>query len=330
MAGLLAGIEGKWELTGDPQLLRRPMERIAKPLRLMGVDVTTTDGHPPIFIKGGGLRGVEYEIPVPSAQVKSAAILAGINADGNTIVRELIPTRDHTERMLLAMGAGLDVEDTDSGRVIRISGPVTLKPVELFIPGDISSAAYIIGLAALIPGSSVTITDVLLNPTRTAYISHLRAMGVRVETDLQCPDNFEPYGDVNIRGSSELHNVPIPESNVPGLIDEIPLLSMVGAFATGQFELIGARELRVKETDRIAAIVHNLRSMGIEVEEWEDGFSFTGGTQPNACEFNSFGDHRMALACCVAGMAIGRCSLFGAEAAAISYPEFYEHVSNIR
>jgi len=328
--GLLAGVNGNWRLIGDAQLTQRPMERVAEPLRLMGAGISTTSGHPPLSINGGGLRGIDYGLPIPSAQVKSAIMLAALNAEGITIIRESIPARDHTERILRRMEAHIIVEDKHPGHEIRIEGLAPLKRVELFIPGDISSAAFVAGLAALIPGSDVVITDVLLNPMRISYLHHLYRMGADIKINIKDLDSFEPYGDVIVKGRGELQNIPIHESEIVGMIDEIPLLAMVGAFASGRFELNGAKELRAKETDRIAALAHNLRAMGLAVDEREDGFSFESGSRPHPCEFDSLGDHRMALACNVAGMLIGDCMVLGGDAALMSYPEFHEHMAGLQ
>ena len=329
-AGLLAGRHGNWALSGDAQLMRRPMERVAEPLRFMGAGISTASGCPPLIITGGGLKGIEYTLPIPSAQVKSAILFAALNAEGVTIIKEPIPTRDHSERILKAMDARIFVEDKHPGREIRIEGRSQLKRTELFIPGDISSAAFIAGLAALIPQSDVIFPDVLLNPGRIGYLHHLYKMGADIKIDVKDIDSFEPYGDVIVKGRGELENVAIGENEIVGMIDEIPLLAMVGAFARGRFELRGAKELRAKETDRIAALAYNLRAMGISVDEGEDGLAFEGGGRPHAGEFDSFGDHRMALACDVAGMLIGGCTLLGGMASEMSYPEFQEDVAGLQ
>lgn len=331
LMGLLAGIEGDWLLRGDDQLSKRPMERVSEPLRAMGATVETTDGYPPVKIKGGSLTAIDYELPIQSAQLKSAILMASLSAHGQTMVIEKVPTRDHTERMLIEMGARITTMKTINGVGICIEGGAKLKQSTLFIPGDVSSAAYIIAAALLTPGSDVSIRDVLLNPTRTAYINHFRKMGADIDIDAAYPRHFEPYGNLLIRGDAELTNAPISNNEAVGMMDEMPLLAVVGAFAKGRFEINGMAELRVKESDRIASTVANLRAMGITVEEWDDGFAFDGGAKLHPAEFNSFGDHRMALACKVAGMALGEGStLAGTNAGDASFPDFNQLIGSLQ
>ncbi len=323
LAGLLAGVEGEWRLKGNEQLAKRPMERIAEPLRLMGAEIETTGGYPPLTIKAGRLKGIDYEIPVISAQVKSAILLAAIHAGGETMVVERMPTRDHTERMLIDMGADIKIMKSGKGHGICIQGRTELKKSVLFIPGDISSSAFIIAAAVLIPGSDIIIKDVLLNATRTAFISHLMKMGADIEIDMAYPRHYEPYGNLRVRGGEKLRNAHIMPSDAVGMVDEIPLLAMVGASADGVFEVRGMPELRVKESDRIASTVHNLKAMGIKVDEWDDGFSFDSVTELHPAEFDSFGDHRVALACKVAGaVSLRGCTLRNPAVGDASFPEF--------
>lgn len=323
LAGLLAGVEGEWRLRGNEQLAKRPMERIAEPLRLMGAEIETTGGYPPLTIKGGKLKGIDYETPVLSAQVKSAILLAAIHARGETMVAERMPTRDHTERMLIDMGADIKFMKDGKRHRICIQGRRELRKSSLFIPGDISSSAYIIAAAVMLPGSDIIIKDVLLNTTRTAFLNHLMKMGADIEVDLAYPRHFEPYGNLRVRGGDKLSNAHIMPSDAVGMVDEIPLLAMVGASADGVFEVRGMSELRVKESDRIASTVHNLKALGIKVDEWGDGFSFDGGAELHPAEFDSFGDHRVALACKVAGAVHFKgCTLRNPSVGEASFPEF--------
>ncbi len=329
LAGLLSGFEGEWKLTGNGQLSKRPMDRVAEPLRLMGASIETDAGRAPVSITGGKLKGIEYKLPVQSAQLKSALLLAGINAEGTTKITERSCCRDHTERLMRFMGLDVTTSGTSSGNEISIRGPNGLNPVGVFIPGDISSAVYLMVLALLTPGSDIVIKDVLLNPTRMGCIEHLRKMGADIGIELRHPEYFEPYGNISVSGKQELRNVPIQGEDIVALLDELPLLSMLGAFCDGPFSMRGAAELRYKETDRLRTTVHNLRAMGVDAEEFDDGFEYDGGAELHSARFDSFDDHRIALSCMVTGMHLGGCKINHGDVAMDSFPWFERHVQHL-
>jgi 3-phosphoshikimate 1-carboxyvinyltransferase len=326
--GLLAGSGLEVILTGDPQLLARPMERVAEPLRLMGAAMETTDGRAPIRLKGSDLAGIEYRLPVASAQVKSAILLAGLNAEGTTTVLEHTPTRDHTERLLSWLDVPIEIEDAPARRVsVRRSEP---RAFEASVPGDISSAAPLLAAAAAVPGSSVTIEAVGLNPTRTAFLEVLARLGAEVEIEPSTEAGPEPVGAVTV-GHGDLRAVEIGENEVPGLIDELPLVGVLGALAEGTTVVRGARELRVKESDRIAGLVGGLRAMGADAEELPDGFTVTGPAKPRGGEVDSMGDHRLAMAFAVAALASADpVSIDGLDSVADSFPTFVPTLESLR
>ncbi len=272
-AGILAGQSFESRLVGDESLSRRPFDRIVVPLTRMGASVETREGRLPMTIAGGGrLRAIDYELPVASAQVKTAVLLAGLYADGTTRVRESLPSRNHTELALLAFGASPVVRPGE----IEIESPASLSPGRHQIPGDFSTAAFFIGASAFLAGSELVVENVGLNPTRAAFLDALRDMGADIEIEAT-PGVSEPQGRVVVRGR-ELHGVRIPRETVPALIDELPILAVVAAFASGVTRVEGASELRVKESDRLAAIVEGLRGLGADVTELEDGFEIRGRT----------------------------------------------------
>lgn len=326
--GVLAGASIEATLTGDPQLLGRPMERVAEPLRLMGASVKTTDGHPPIRVSGSSLTGIEYELPVASAQVKSAVLLAGLRATGVTTVIEPIPTRDHTERLLSWLE--LPVENTDGphGKLaIRQGDP---RAFEATVPGDFSSAAPLLAAAATVPGSTVTVEGVGLNPTRAAFLEVLARMGAEVEVEPGPEAGPEPGGSVTVT-HAELRSVEIGEKEVPGLIDELPLVGILGALAEGTTVVRGAGELRVKESDRIAGLVHGLRALGAEADELPDGFTVTGPSKLRGGAVDSLGDHRLAMAFAVAALAASDpLSIEGLDSVADSFPSFVPTLESLR
>ncbi len=319
LAGALAGRPFPSVLTGDDSLRRRPVERVAVPLRLMGARVASTGGNPPLAIEGGGLRPLAYDSPVASAQVKTAVLLAGLQAEGVTTVREPAPSRDHTERMLPRFGVPVE----RAGLAVSVRGVARLRAAEVTVPGDASSAAFLVVAALILPGSEVRLDGVLLSPGRTAFLDVLKAMGAQVETGLTSTDP-EPVGWIAAR-SSRLHGVTVDPTVVPALIDEVPALAVAAAFAEGTFTVSGAGELRVKESDRIAALAEALARMGGSVEERPDGLSVHGGRRLRGAAVRSRGDHRIAMAFAVAALAAeGPTDIEEAECASVSFPEFYE------
>ena len=319
LAGLLAGRPFRSVLTGDASLCGRPAERVAAPLRAMGARVETTAGKPPVTITGGGLTGVTWDLAVPSAQVKTAVLLAGLQAEGITTVREPLPSRDHTERLLPLFGVPVEV----AGDALSVRRQDALRPVDLTVPGDASSAAFLVVAALILPESEVRIEGVLLNPRRTAFLDVLVAMGadVRVGVEAHSP---EPVGWIEAR-SSRLEGVAVAPEIVPGLIDEVPALAVAAAHARGPFTISGASELRVKESDRIAALAEGLGRMGAAVDERADGFTIHGGRRLTGAEVTAHGDHRIAMALAVAALAArGDTEVEDAACASVSFPEFFD------
>ncbi|HVR70362.1 MAG TPA: 3-phosphoshikimate 1-carboxyvinyltransferase [Vicinamibacteria bacterium] len=319
LAGVLAGRPFRSVLTGDESLCRRPVERVAAPLRAMGARVETTAGRPPLTIVGGGLRGVSWDLAVPSAQVKTAVLLAGLQAEGTTTVRERLPSRDHTERLLPLFGAAVEV----SGDALSVRRHEALRPVTFEVPGDASSAAFLVVAAVILPHSEVRIERVLLNPRRVAFLDVLKAMGADVRTGVEASAP-EPVGWIEAR-SSRLQGVAVGPEMVPALIDEVPALAVAAAHAGGAFTISGAGELRVKESDRIAALVAGLGRMGAAIEEHEDGFTIQGGRPLRGAKVAAQGDHRIAMALAVAALAAhGETEIEDAACASVSFPEFYD------
>ncbi|MBK9164102.1 MAG: 3-phosphoshikimate 1-carboxyvinyltransferase [Acidobacteria bacterium] len=333
MAGLLTGLGVEATLTGDASLRSRPMGRIIAPLEKMGAAIESSGGKAPLGLVGGrNLAGIEYELPVASAQVKSCVLLAGLNADGATKVIEPTSTRDHTERMLRGFGADLEITELDSVRRITVRGDSRLKATDLTIPGDVSSAAFFLVAAAILPGSDVTIRDVGQNPTRSAILDVLKAYCVDLQITNERISGGEPIGDIRVRSEG----VParpdvytISGETVANLIDEVPILAVLGALSEGGLEIRDAGELRVKESDRIASIVKNLRAMGADIEEFEDGFRVEK-SELKGGRVDSFGDHRIAMAFAVAALAAeGETAIENAECAAVSFPDFYAVLASI-
>ena len=319
LAGPLAGRPFRTTLTGDASLSRRPLERVAVPLRAMGASLETTHGHAPLTITGGPLRGLRHELPVASAQVKTALLLAGLQAEGRTSVREPMPSRDHTERMLPIFGARVERDGLEAS----VAGGTRLRAAAVDVPGDASSAAFLVVAALVLPDSEVRLEGVLLSPTRTAFLEVLRAMGGHVEATLVSRDP-EPVGTIVAR-SSALRGTSVPPALVPSLIDEVPALAVAGAFAAGRFEVTEAAELRHKETDRIAALARGLAALGARVEERPDGFVVEGGRPLRGASVDSEDDHRIAMALSVAALgASGTSEIVGADCVAVSFPSFYE------
>jgi 3-phosphoshikimate 1-carboxyvinyltransferase len=322
ISGLLAPQEGRFTLVGDESLSRRPMERIRKPLEAMGARLSLTEGHAPLTIEGGALKALDYTMPVPSAQVKSCILLAGLQTAGVTTVREAVRTRDHSELALRAFGAKLE-RTLDS---ISISGPQKLHAIDAAVPGDISSAAFFLCAAALFPGSSLVLDALGLNPTRATLLDVLTALGAQISVlDLE-EKNAELVGTVQITAPAEgLGTTEIFGALAAQLIDELPVLAAIGPFTRDGIRIRDAKELRVKESDRIALVAKNLRAMGAEVAEFEDGLDVPGGQLLHGATIDSGGDHRIAMAFSVAALrAEGETVIQGAESAAISFPEFFD------
>ncbi len=319
LTGILAGQSFQSTLTGDAQLLRRPMRRVVEPLRRMGAEIADTDGHAPLTVYGQRLHGCEHRLEVASAQVKSALLLAGLHADGPTTVCEPAPSRDHTERMLLAMGARL-VADGLCVTIIPDAAP--LRPLSLTIPGDISSAAFPLVAAVLVNGSEVTIEGVGVNPARTGLLDVLCAMGAEISIFNKREQGGEPVADVTARASA-LSGVEVGGATVVRMIDEFPILAVAATQAGGQTVVRDAAELRVKETDRIATVVTELRKMGAHIEPLPDGFIVSGPTPLKGTVVESHGDHRLAMALFVAGLvAIGETVIEDIECTSDSFPGF--------
>ena len=325
MSGILAGQPFVSRIAGDESLAKRPMQRVMKPLAEMGARITAThETYPPLEIHGTKLRAIDYTTPVASAQVKTCVLFAGLFCDGETIVREPMKTRDHTELALQMFGA----EISSAGRVVTLKGRPRLEAKELTVPGDLSSSAFFLSAALLIPDSNLVIGGVGLNPTRTALLDYLAGLGAEIRI-LNVGDQCgELVGDILVRGRVQRPGI-ISGALTASLIDEIPVLAVLGA-ATGGLYVRDAAELRVKETDRIATIAENFARAGVEIEVREDGFTVPGHQKFHAAQFDSFGDHRIAMAFAVAGLvADGPCRIERAEAASVSFPEFYSTLKSL-
>ncbi len=328
MSGIMAGQSFDTTLTGDESLSKRPMKRIIEPLSIMGGSIESTDGHAPLIIRGRKLTGIEYTLPIASAQIKSCVLLAGLNATGRTTVIEPATSRDHTERMLRWFGVSIDAD----GASISIDSGQTLTGKEFSVPGDISSAAFFIVAAACLSGSHLTIRNVGLNPSRTGIIEILTRLGVDLAvSDEQLVCN-EPVGQITVQGRrgplGSAANL-VNGSIIANLIDEIPILAILGSQLDAGIEIRDAAELRVKESDRISAVVENLRRMGASVEEFPDGVRIERSNLVGA-EIDSFGDHRIAMAFAVAGLlAEGETSIIGADCVDVSFPGFFERLASV-
>jgi 3-phosphoshikimate 1-carboxyvinyltransferase len=322
MSGLLAAQEGEFALIGDASLSRRPMERIRKPLAQMGAQITLTEGHAPVVVLGSALTGIDYTTPIPSAQVKTALLFAGLQAEGTTTIRESVRTRDHGELALRAFGATVE-RTLDS---VSITGKQKLKAIEAAVPGDMSSAAFFLCAAALFPDSNLVLDGLGLNPTRATLLDVLTALGATVAVlDLE-EKNTELIGTVQLNAPQQgLGGTTVSGALAAQLIDELPVLAAIAPYSRNGIRIRDAKELRVKESDRIALVVKNLRAMGAEVEEFEDGLDVPGGQQLHGAQIDSGGDHRIAMAFSVAALrAEGETSILRAESAAISFPEFFD------
>lgn len=331
LAGMLAGQEGVFAvLTGDASLRSRPQRRIVAPLRALGASLDGRDqgNRAPLAVRGARLHGGAYDLPIASAQVKSALLLAALFGDGLLTLTGRTDGRDHTERMLAAMGATITVD----GPTIRLTPPDrpdALQPLSLRVPGDPSSAAFWWVAAAIHPDAELTTTGVCLNPTRTGALDALQAMGARIEVTNQRTEGGEPVGDVTVR-SSQLCGTIIEGALIPRLIDELPVLALAAACAQGETIIRDAQELRVKETDRIATVAAGLSALGAAVEPTEDGMIIAGGGDLRGATLDSHGDHRLAMTWAIAGLvAAGETVLHGAEAVEVSYPEFWHVLERI-
>lgn len=324
LSGILAGQNFPSTITGDQSLSKRPMDRVIKPLREMGAEITgTEDKYPPINIKGRRLKFINYNMPIASAQVKSCLLFAGLYADRITSVSEPIKSRDHTERMLQYMGAGIKVD----GLKVTVEPGKILTGKEIKVPGDISSAAFFI-VAAIITGISVLIKDVGVNKTRTGIVDVLKKMGAGIEYENNREWNNEPVADIIVEGNKQLKGIEIEGDMIPEMIDEIPVLAVAAATAHGRTEISGAGELRVKESDRINAVCSELAKIGVKIMEKKDGFIIDGPSKITGTSVKSYGDHRIAMMLKIASLvADGEVMIDDKECISISFPEFMDSIN---
>ncbi|MGA1621585.1 MAG: 3-phosphoshikimate 1-carboxyvinyltransferase [Synechocystis sp.] len=330
MLGLLAGQpDGFFTVTGDDSLRQRPMSRVIQPLQQMGAQIwgRSNNKFAPIAVQGRRLTPIHYHSPIASAQVKSCLLLAGLTADGDTTVTEPALSRDHSERMLQAFGAKLSRDpDTHS---VTIHGPARLVGQAVIVPGDISSAAFWLVAAAILPGSELVVENVGMNPTRTGVLEVLQQMGADITAENERIVTGEPVADLRVK-ASQLQGCTFGGAIIPRLIDEIPILAVAAAFATGTTRIENAEELRVKESDRLAAIASELGKLGAKVTEFEDGLEIQGGQPLNGATVDSLTDHRIAMSLAIAALGSqGATTLHRADAAAISYPEFFTTLAQV-
>jgi 3-phosphoshikimate 1-carboxyvinyltransferase len=332
MAGILAGQSFESVLTGDVSLQSRPMKRVIEPLTAMGASIESVDGKAPLTIHGRTLASIRYELPVASAQVKSCTLLAGLYADGRTTVVESTPTRDHTERMLRGFGVDVAIRDVNGTREISVDGTAPLIATNVNVPGDISSAAFFLVGAACLENSELRLRNVGINPTRAAIIQVLKRLGANIEIHDERESSGERVADLIVRGGideSRTSDNVFRGEVIANLIDEIPILAVFGTQLGNGLEVRDAGELRVKESDRIASIVKNLRLMGAEIDEFDDGFR-VGRSALHGAAVNSFGDHRIAMAFAVAGLfAAGETEIIDADCAAVSFPSFFDVLTGV-
>ncbi|MBW2618944.1 MAG: 3-phosphoshikimate 1-carboxyvinyltransferase, partial [Deltaproteobacteria bacterium] len=326
LMGILAGRPGEYTLDGDESLRGRPMERVAEPLRLMGATIKCSSGKCPVKISGGSLRGIDYDLPVASAQLKSAVLLAGLQAEGRTTLKEPALSRDHTERLLELMGGQV----SRSGRLWRVERSRLSLPASHLVPGDISSAAFFLCAAAIIPGSQVRAEGVLLNPTRTGFLKVLRRMGAKVELEVQ-DKRPEPVGRVRVAYSPHLTGCQITPAEIPLLVDEVPILSLVATQAQGVTVFQGVGELRLKESDRLAALASQLGLLGAKVTAEADRLVVEGPTPlKGAPRLDSFADHRLAMTLRLASLMAGtETEIEGEASTAVSYPGFHDDLKRL-
>jgi 3-phosphoshikimate 1-carboxyvinyltransferase len=334
LSGIVSGQRFTSDMIGDESLSRRPMERVITPLTAMGAQIESRQGKPPLRITGGSNKGsslqpIDYKMPVASAQVKSCLMFAGLFAEGETRIEEPLRTRDHGEVALRAFGAKLDRKSVGAGSEVRIRGGQRLHGIETRIPGDISTAAFFLCAAALFPGSQVVIPNLLMNPTRARLLDILMQMGLRISVTQLDEINGELVGSLQVEGAG-LKGTTLAGGDSAALIDEIPVLAAIAPFTDNGIEVRDAKELRVKESDRIKSVAANLRRMGAEVEEREDGLRIPGQQTLHGADLDSYDDHRIAMAFAVAALrASGETQIRGAESAAISYPAFFETLGQL-
>lgn len=334
ISGILAGQPFETTLIGDESLSSRPMRRVIGPLTEMGATIESVDGHAPLVIKGAGkLNAIDYVLPVASAQIKSCVLLAGLYAEGETTVTEAVRTRDHTERMLRNLGASVIETDHGNGKKITVSGSSQLTGGPIQVPSDVSASAFFAVAAACLTDSHIMMQNVGLNPTRSGFLEVLRGLGAKIEISDILDAAGEPVGTIEVFGGGELGGTPetrvIKGEIIANIIDEIPILAVFGTQIPGGIEIRDAGELRVKESDRIASVVENLKRMGADVAEFDDGLRVDQSNLKGA-EIESFGDHRIAMAFAVAGLfAYGETNIIGAECAAVSFPEFFQALESI-
>ncbi len=319
-------------ITGDQSLRQRPMLRVVEPLRQMGAFLDGREGGNklPICVRGGKLKGISFFNKRASAQVKSALLLAGLRAEGYIEIVEPILSRDHTERMLRAFGVSLIQMEGKEGHVIKLKGGQSLKGTDIYCPADPSSASFFVALACLLEGSELLLKDVLVNPTRDGFFRKLIQMGAYIRYENLREISGEPVADVYVKYNGRLKGAEVASEEVPSMIDELPILAIVMALAEGRSTVRGAQELRVKESDRIKAVVENLRAMGAKMEELEDGFEIEGVERLKGATIKTYGDHRIAMAFSIAGLvAEGETIIDDPECVAVSYPDFYKHIDYI-
>lgn len=318
LCGILAGQNFDTSITGDASIQKRPMGRVVKPLSMMGAKIENE--HCPLYITGTKLHGIDYKMPVASAQVKTAIILAGLYADGETVIHEIEKSRDHTELMLSAMGADLTVDNLD----ITVKPTNDLTAVNVDVPGDISSAAFFLVLGAIMPNSQITVINVGINPTRTGIIDVLKDMGADITLENVHTSAGETVADITVRSSS-LKGTTVGGDIIPRLIDELPIIAVAAVFADGQTVIKDAQELKVKETNRIRAVVDEFNKCGIDITETDDGMIINGGKSIHGADFKTYGDHRMAMSLTVlAQLADGESTLDDSDCACVSYPTFFD------
>ena len=318
LCGILAGQNFDTSITGDASIQKRPMGRVVQPLSMMGAKIENE--YCPLYITGTKLHGIDYKMPVASAQVKTAIILAGLYADGETVIHEIEKSRDHTELMLSAMGADLTVDNLD----ITVKPTNDLTAVNVDVPGDISSAAFFLVLGAIMPNSQITVTNVGINPTRTGIIDVLKDMGADITLENVHTSAGETVADITVRSSS-LKGTTVGGDIIPRLIDELPIIAVAAVFADGQTVIKDAQELKVKETNRIRAVVDEFNKCGIDISEPDDGMIINGGKSIHGADFKTYGDHRMAMSLTVlAQLADGESTLDDSDCACVSYPTFFD------
>ncbi len=326
LMGVLAGQGIAAALTGDESLKKRPMERVLKPLREIGIDVESQAGHLPAAIHGHPVRGIDYILPVASAQVKSALLFAGLGSPDTVTVHEPAPTRDHTERMMGALG--LPIKKVGNSVTLQPAA-IEIRPFNFTIPGDPSTAAFFAAAAALAPGSTLTLSHISTNPTRTQFFKYLQNLGAKLEWKEEGESLGEPFGTIVVQ-SGELKPFTLSGADIPGVIDEIPILAILASQANGFSAIRDAKELRVKESDRIEAIVTNLRNLGCKVEELEDGLTIHGGKRLRGGRIKTFGDHRIAMAFAIAGLVSEQpIELDDPDCVRISSPEFFDFLRQV-